>query len=78
MGAGTLGHSPDVGGEDEVGIKGDTKKLRGPAGGKSVAVAGHRRVEPGLVCVGGKQGAVLLLTETWRPWSAAHWRASAA
>ena len=53
-----LGHSPDVGGEGEVGIKGDTKKLRGPAEGKSVAVAGHRRVEPRLVCVGGKQGAV--------------------
>ena len=41
-----------------MGIKGDTKKLQGPAEGKSVAVAGHRRVEPGLVCVGGKQGAV--------------------
>ena len=41
-----------------MGIKGDTKKLPGPAEGKSVAVAGHRRVKPGLVCVGGKQGAV--------------------
>ena len=47
-----------MGGEGEVGIKGDTKMLRGPAEGKSVAVAGHRRVETGLVCVGGKQGAV--------------------
>ena len=47
-----------MGGEGEVGIKGDTKKLWGPAQGKSVAVAGHIRVEPGLVCVGGKQVAV--------------------
>ena len=57
-GAGTFGHSPNLGGEGEVGIIGDTKKLRGPAEGKSVAIAGHRRVEPRLVCVGGKQGAV--------------------
>ena len=38
-GAGTFGHFPDVGEEGEVGVKGDSQKLRGPAEGKSVAVA---------------------------------------
>ena len=55
-----------------MGIKGDAKKLRGPAEGKSVAVQDTEGSSLDWCVSEVNRVQLLLLTETWRPWSGEH------